>query len=109
MKHILTLMIFATTAPALADKDYGYPCFGKTGDECAVLIDEDYETGELFQSAQGACVALGHGGVSGSQAQNGEQGPYIVVSPDGQIIKSFPKDPSSVFRFSVITHLVCRD
>jgi hypothetical protein len=103
---ILTLLI-ATTA--YADVDYGFTCFGETDDNCAVLIEKDRETGEVFSSAKGACIGLGHSGLSWSQGQNGIEGPYIIVNSEGKIVKTYPKDPSYVYRFRVITRLVCRD
>lgn len=109
MKSLVIPFLFLISANAFADKDYGYPCFGKTKNDCAVLVEEDYNTGEIFDSGNGACKALGHPGISWSQANNGEEGPYIVVDSNGKVIQKFPKDPASIYRFSVITHLVCRD
>ena len=109
MKRFILLMGCLVSSLAWANKDYDLPCFEVVKGTCSVLVVKDKETGERFESGKGACKVLGHLGMASSSAQNGLGGPYMTMDADGKITKTFPADEKYIYRFSVVTHLTCKD
>jgi GTP cyclohydrolase II len=109
MKRLILSLTLLLTSAAFADVDYGFVCFGPSKDNCSVLVEKDKDTGEYFPTAKGACRLLGHSGVASTAAQNGIEGPYVILDSEGKVIKSFSKSDDYVYRFRVITRLVCKN